>query len=144
MKRKCTTCGQEFEVTGKDTMRICNRCNCFRVKSKPTVYKLRNRAQQRAKRKGLFFDLKAEDIIIPKVCPILGIELAEQTGKVGGDHNSPSLDRLNNTKGYTKSNIQVISHIANRMKFSASPEELIKFAHWVIKTYTPESINDTL
>lgn len=144
MERKCTTCGSLFEVRGLDTMRICKECNCARVKAKPTTYKLRNRAQQRAKRKNIFFDLKAEDITIPDVCPILGLKLKEHAGKVGGEHDSPSLDRIDNSKGYVKSNVQVISHIANRMKFSATPEELLLFADWIYATYNREDLTTLL
>ena len=49
--------------------------------------------------------------------------------------NSPSIDRIDNDKGYIKGNVQVISHKANSMKFTASKEELLKFAEWVKVTY---------
>ena len=50
--------------------------------------------------------------------------------------NSPSLDRMDNSKGYVKGNVQVISHKANSMKFSASKDELLKFAEWVMRVYS--------
>lgn len=43
--------------------------------------------------------------------------------------------RIDNNKGYIKGNVQVIGRRANIMKSSASPEELLKFAKWVINTY---------
>ena len=69
---------------------------------------------------------------------ILGIPITKNicvTIRSGPHNNSPSLDRIDNTKGYIKGNIQVISHQANTMKGNATPQELIKFAQWVLKTY---------
>ena len=93
------------------------------------------RARQRAKERGLEFNLELKDIHIPTHCPVLGIELACHKGRSGGNPNSPALDRIDNTKGYVKGNVMVISHRANMMKVDASPEELIKFAEWVLTRY---------
>ena len=95
-------------------------------------------ARRRAKLKGLECDLTREDIIIPKECPILGIPLFKGTKSCY--YNSPTIDRIDNSKGYTKDNIQIISMKANSMKNAASFEELIKFADWVdenIRRYSP-------
>ena len=42
---------------------------------------------------------------------------------MGGLDSSPSVDRIDNKKGYTKSNIQIISRKANQIKNNASFEE---------------------
>jgi hypothetical protein len=69
-------------------------------------------------------------------CPILGIKL-----KVGnytdneGWRSSPTLDRIDPSKGYIRGNIQFISGLANAMKSQAGEEELLLFAKWVEKTY---------
>jgi hypothetical protein len=92
------------------------------------------RVRARARRKGYEFNLELSDILIPKVCPIIAIDInKEVTGAPRDD--SPSLDRIDNTKGYVKGNVMVISHKANGMKHNATPEELIKFARWVLITY---------
>jgi len=95
-----------------------------------TIDTIRNRASQ----KGLEFNLEPEDVTPPEYCPILGIKL-ERTTKRMWVGNSPSVDRKDNTKGYTKDNIQIISNQANRMKSNATPEELVKFALWILKEY---------
>lgn len=43
-----------------------------------------------------------------------------------------SIDRIFPHLGYVKNNIQVISHKANRMKNSATLDELELFARWVL------------
>lgn len=88
-------------------------------------------AKSRAKKLGLPFDLTLDDVQIPVVCPILGIELVKNYRGPGPSHNSPSLDRIQPELGYVKGNIQVISNRANLMKNDASLEELRKFADWV-------------
>jgi len=69
------------------------------------------------------FDLAVEDILpLPTHCPVLGIELDYGRKKHVMD-NSPSLDRLNSTRGYVKGNVAVISHRANRIKNEGTVEE---------------------
>lgn len=74
-------------------------------------------AKNRAQRNGVPFDIEPDDIVIPEVCPILGIPLIwkTRTGKGERDH-APALDRIRNTQGYVKGNVQVISSKANRWK----------------------------
>jgi len=97
-------------------------------------------AKRRAKEKKLKFSIDSTEIKIPVTCPILDIPIIKvytKGKKSGPTPNSPSVDRIDNTKGYIKKNVQVISHQANTMKANASPEQLIKFAKWILKTYEP-------
>ena len=89
----------------------------------------------RALRGGLPFNLEPEDLVIPDVCPVLGIPLFRNTGGKRPTANSPSVDRIIPELGYVKGNIQVISQRANVMKNDASPDELRKFAEWVRNTF---------
>lgn len=82
-------------------------------------------AKKRSYMYNLEFTIDKSDIIIPVECPILHIPLS--VGKVGGSDYSPSLDRIDSTKGYIKGNVQVISHLANAMKNSASSEQIQTF-----------------
>ena len=128
--RECTSCGTVFEKTSK--MTLCNLCNSKRVKSKRPEWKMHQRAKQRCKVSGREFSISVDDIVIPDTCPILGIKLNMNSGKSGAYRNSPSLDRKDNNKGYTKDNIQVISQLANAMKCHATNEELHAFANWIL------------
>lgn len=74
--------------------------------------------KSRAKRLGIPFELDVGDIIIPEVCPILGIPLFIGDNKLCA--NSPSLDRVDNSLGYIKGNVCVISFKANRYKSDLS------------------------
>lgn len=78
-------------------------------------------ARKRAKAKGMEYSLCLDDIPIPEICPVLGIRLV-----VGGEcrSNSPSLDRIDNSKGYIKGNVAIISQRANMIKNDASIEEI--------------------
>ena len=99
---------------------------------------LHSNIKSRAKRIGIEFNLDWQDIEIPIICPVLGIPILTGTNegmKTGPTPNSPSVDRIDNNKGYVKGNIQVLSHKANTMKNSASPEQLLRFANWIMNIY---------
>jgi hypothetical protein len=92
----------------------------WRVNS-PAEYLLSG-AKQRARRGGLPFDIDATDIVVPEVCPLLGIRLVALGGK--RTDATPSLDRIDPIKGYVKGNVWVISWRANRLKNDATFQEL--------------------
>lgn len=83
---------------------------------------LRN-ARSRAIKKGLPFDLVAKDIVVPDVCPVLGISIDKSLSHMK-DH-SPSLDRIKPELGYVKGNIRVISQRANRLKCDGTAAEML-------------------
>lgn len=140
LERECTNCGKIFKKTSK-TVTLCNECNSNRVKASSTEYKMLARAKNRSKINGLEFNIDLEDIVVPEFCPILGLKLDEFKGKSGGRPNSPALDRIDNSKGYVKGNVMVISHLANQMKASANAEQLLSFANWVLSTHQQEVTN---
>lgn len=76
------------------------------------------------KNKHLDFNLAITDIPKPTHCPILGVELDWTQGNKVLCATSPSLDRIDNTKGYILGNIQVISFRANTIKNNATIEEI--------------------
>jgi len=109
--------------------------------SKDATSRLLWAARSRAKRKGLDFNLTKEDIVIPVLCPYLGIELVSSVPRGQRRDQCISLDRKDNSKGYIIGNVEVISQLANTMKNSASPYLLLCFANEIIKRYA--SINHT-
>jgi len=75
--------------------------------------------KQRSKKRGWVCDITVEDIVIPEVCPILLVPLKKY------DKNwAPSLDRVDNSKGYEKGNVRVISKRANSLKGDMSIEDI--------------------
>jgi hypothetical protein len=142
--KKCTKCGESklVEKFGSDKSKKdglhshCKKCkaqdqqrriNCNRGKNLLTVVKAR------AKKKGLDFNLEEEDIIIPAKCPVLGEPLKVNIGGKCNSPNSPTLDRIDNNKGYVKGNVQIISWRANKIKADASLEELLKIVAYMEK-----------
>jgi hypothetical protein len=135
--KKCTKCGEiklvekfSSDKSRKDGLHShCKKCkaqdqqrriNCNREKNFLRV------AKARAKKKGLDFNLEEKDIVIPAKCPVLGEPLKVNKGGKCNSPNSPTLDRIDNSKGYVKGNVQIISWRANKIKADASLEELRK------------------
>jgi hypothetical protein len=80
-------------------------------------------SRQRAKKAGLEHTITISDIIIPDYCPVLGTKLDIGDRKKHG--NAPSIDRIDNSKGYTKENIMIVSNRLNMLKNDATLDELI-------------------
>lgn len=79
-------------------------------------------ARKRAKAKNLEYNLTKDDIVIPNICPVLGLKLEVGDGK--RQANSPSIDRIDNSKGYIVGNVAIISLRANCLKNDGTLEEL--------------------
>lgn len=98
--------------------------------------KILYRTKVRARAINVPCSLLYTDIVVPMYCPVLGIKL--EVSANGPKDNSPSIDRIVPILGYIPGNIQIISNKANRMKSNANPEELVKFANWILKTFTKD------
>ena len=87
---------------------------------------LLNASKQRAALKNREHTITLEDIkeIYPpdNKCPVFGFVL--EFNSAGFRDTSPSIDRIDSTKGYTRDNIQIISWKANRLKAYATVEDL--------------------
>src|SRR5882724_642638 len=83
-------------------------------------------ARSAAKRRGLEFSIKLEEITVPETCPILGMPLVK--GVRQRLFSSPSLDRIDSSRGYVPGNVWVISWRANHLKSNGT---LIEFRQLV-------------
>ena len=131
--RECNRC-REFKTSENFTpfkggrnglYPICKSCRVTDSKNewanKAPKSKILERCKSRATKKGWDFNLTLEDIPeIPLLCPVFGLPME---GKY-----SPSLDRIDSSKGYIKGNVQIISTRANAIKNDATPEEILKLA----------------
>lgn len=79
-------------------------------------------ARHRAKKLGQEFTIEKDELEVPTHCPVFGIPLFFTEG--GRTPNSYSLDRFDNTKGYVKGNVRVISFKANQYKGDMTVEEV--------------------
>jgi hypothetical protein len=142
MIKQCRICNSDFETKGtgvycgsscykKGRQEIYNR---YKTKKGP-IYFLLKGAEERANRKGLEFSLTEDDIVLPQYCPVLEIKLVSHIGERSGFFaDSPSLDRIDNSEGYVKGNVMVISAKANLIKNCGTPEDIERVATYV-KTY---------
>lgn len=87
---------------------------------------LLNASRARAKEKDREHTLTLNDLKklfpIDGCCPVFGFKL--EWNQAGFRETSPSLDRIDSTRGYTLDNVQIISWKANRIKSYATVEEL--------------------
>ena len=130
-----------YKVKNDTTQGIRNRCkSCSAIRAlkereirksnwkyKPAMHMLNN-SKQRAKKAKIEHTITIDDILIPDFCPVLNIKL--ETGDRRNNENAPSIDRVDNNKGYTKENIMVISVRANKLKKDASLDELIMIGNF--------------
>jgi hypothetical protein len=81
-------------------------------------------ARASAKRAGRVFEITAEDLLpLPEFCPVLGLKLVY--GATGGrKHSTASIDRIDNSRGYVRGNVAVISWQANELKRNATVAQL--------------------
>ncbi len=113
-----------WHARNRDRRIVDARENYYRRNRDHPMSGMVDRARARAKLLGVPFDLSYDDIMIPNVCPVLGIPMFFRAGKKGPCMNSPSLDRFDPKGGYTKANVVVISHRANTLKNNATVDEI--------------------
>jgi len=113
----------------------CRECQRQEYLKKDQRIKLYYAAKGRAKQREIAFSIKPEDIEIPEVCPVLGMKLIPKVG--GGPLSSrvnpdaPTIDRIDNDRGYEPGNIAVISLRANVLKSNGTVTEFTKVVEYM-------------
>lgn len=137
----CTKCSEvkllsEFtKRSGKQSNgKICKTCKVgYRNSPRGRAANMIAGSKKRALSKGFDFDLTPDWVIerLEKgVCEVTGIQLELGGGKLNGGYRpyTPSLDRTDPTKGYTKDNVKVVCWIYNSAKGSGSHNDVMKLA----------------
>lgn len=89
-------------------------------------YIIRN-LKSSAKRRNIEFNLKYSDLELPEFCPLLNVKLEYNSEGEFNLQNHATVDRIDNSKGYIKGNVIIISRLANNMKNEANFEQLLLF-----------------
>lgn len=146
-----THCPKGHEYSPENTLvrangnRACRECclmanRAYFAKETPKE-KLCRKAKERSVEKGIPFSIVPSDIPdLPKVCPVLGIEIKKSSNKYG---HSPSLDKFVPALGYVPGNVHIVSHRANRIKSDATTAEIGKIHDWMLKVDANSSAEDT-
>lgn len=132
----CKNCDKErrrnwYADTGKQWVKDYAKANPVLIKTKNLI----GDARRRAKKKNLPCDIDldyvrlivGENAEFASHCPVFKVPLEWSCQRANGNNplpNSPSLDRIDPSKGYVKGNVWIISHRANTIKSNASHEEL--------------------
>lgn len=120
-------------VNGKrQKVSYCSACRRDNRRKRPEE-SLLHLARQRAKRLGLPCTITRADIIVPAVCPVLGIPIGVARGTVSD--GSPSIDRVRPELGYVPGNVRVISFKANTIKSNATADDLRRVLQYVEQSY---------
>lgn len=82
-----------------------------------------------ARQRGKEFSISLDDILLPDYCPVLGIQL-DYGWPITNLAAVPSIDRIDNAKGYIPGNVLVVSNRANRLKNDATRAELLAMARF--------------
>ena len=135
-KRRAAYAVRKAELRKKDTRKAVEKVATLRWKSLPENWarNLLTQAKSRAKRKGIPFEISLDDVVIPSHCPVLGMKLLssrEATSSTAVKDNAPSLDKVDNAKGYVKGNVRVISYRANKLKGDATLDEVEAIAKYM-------------
>jgi hypothetical protein len=134
LRSQCISCHHSYQQNKERRKITSSRYYEKRKLENPALF-MWKQAKHRAKfdYNDMEFSIELSDIVIPKLCPYLGVELIPLHKDYGY-----SLDRIDSAKGYTKDNIQVISYMANKMKNNATKEQLIAFAKGVLAVHSKE------
>lgn len=130
LNKTCKFCNNKF-TTYNTNRKFCNkRCTSANRRILKPLQCIIYWTKYRAKKAGIEFTITVKDLEIPEYCPILNIPIFKDSD-VKNNPNSPSIDRIDPTKGYVKDNVQIISWRANDLKKNGTLEEFVKLVKWM-------------
>lgn len=156
---KCSMkhCENEVKFVGGKPKLCCEVCEEEYGKTVNTVNnghytfgRVATKMVDRARSRGKFpVEITPADVLAvwPKdnTCPLIG-ELFVTTNMKDGNcrQTTPSLDRIDPTKGYVLGNIQVISTLANRLKTDATDKQLETFCVRMLEMLEEKRLENVL
>lgn len=148
---KCD-CGNEIKMASADFMRKPKRphqsprsCGCYRKRNRSPKYKgvgdlshskFKNICKG-AEERNLPFKItikQAWDLFCKQNgrCALTGVPIVLDPSSMAAGANTASLDRIDNSKGYVRGNIQWVHVEINFMKHSRSQEEFVRWCRLVV------------
>jgi hypothetical protein len=103
--KTCSICGDSERFASSRACITCHKQHAKNLARKRPLARAVRGAEWRSKKYGLDFNILESELQIPEVCPVLGIPMSK-----------PSIDRWDNSQGYTKENVKIISWQANHLK----------------------------
>ena len=133
----CDSCKEKPRL---DNRRICRQClqkqeydyRTFTIEGKARV--LYYRSKDRAKRKGMEFNLSQEWIMMQLsngYCQLSGVEI--RLTDIERDPYGPSLDRIDSSKGYTEDNTQLVCWGANVAKSTYDLDDILPILEGMVE-----------
>lgn len=130
-KKECVSCGLRKDISDFETARnVCNACrqqqHQKRVSGNPEAYirslYQKSKASAKSQRRGIKeFTITAEDLISlyreqEGRCVVSGVILTHHKDGHGNKEFNISIDRIDNTLGYTLDNVRLVAYRLNMMR----------------------------
>jgi hypothetical protein len=139
---KMVKCISEFAKDNNRLQRRCKTCAKLYTKKYRCMHSLEYRFREwkrGAKERNLPFELKFEDVhLMPLVCYYSGLALTTECNK----YTTISLDRLDNTKGYTKDNVVFCCGFINLMKRDLTYNQFILICKMISQNHDNKWTNN--
>lgn len=151
----CKPCNKkykkEYQKINKKQISIkkkkCYQNNKSKIRKKQKIYRSKNlikillqKAKERAEKKNIEFNI-INEYTIPNLCPIFNVPFVLNAENYRKNY-SPSIDRIDNLKGYIDGNIKIISFRANTLKSDATKEEIGKIIDYMKNSQNNEIIEN--
>jgi hypothetical protein len=121
---KCLYCGVDLP---KGRLKYCSDNHQVYHSQERLPYNTKfNRWKASAKAQGTAFTLTMDDLDWPKHCPYLDMELNYLSDDKAD--NVASIDKIVPELGYIPGNVMIVSLLANKMKNSATKEQMLTFS----------------